>query len=169
MGHPNPPLTMRGKLILSHRVVVEKRPVAHVAKELGISRQCAHPWVRRHREAGAAGLVERSSRPRSMPTKTNPHREDAVLQARRELRAGPMRIAAATGVPARTVSRILIRNNVPPLAWCDPLTGELIRASRATANRYERDKPGELVHVDVKIRTRPRPRHRLRLRPRRHR
>lgn len=73
-----------------------------------------------------------------------------MLAARAELRLGPLRIAAATGVPARTVSRILARNNVPPLAWCDPLTGELIRASRATANRYERERPGELVHIDVK-------------------
>jgi transposase InsO family protein len=48
------------------------------------------------------------------------------------------------------VSRILARNGVPKLAWCDPLTGELIRASRATANRYERERPGELVHIDVK-------------------
>ena len=123
MGHNNPPLTMRGKLILSRRVVVDNRPVAHVAKELGISRQCAHRWVRRYREAGEAGLIERSSRPKSTPTKTRPSQEAAVLKARRELRAGPLRIAAATAVPARTVSRILARNNVPPLAWCDPLTG----------------------------------------------
>jgi transposase InsO family protein len=150
MCHPNPPLTMRGKLILSQRVVVDKRPVAHVAKELGISRQCAHRWVRRYRESGEAGLVERSSRPRSTPTKTSPQRESEVLRARRELKAGPVRIAAATAVPARTVARILARHKVPPLAWCDPLTGELIRASRATSNRYERDKPGELVHIDVK-------------------
>jgi transposase InsO family protein len=141
---------MRGKLILSHRVVVENRPVAHVAKELGISRQCAHRWVARYRAEGEAGLVERSSRPRSMPTKTSPQTEAAVLRSRRELRAGPLRIAAATGVPARTVTRILARHDVPPLAWCDPLTGQLIRASRATANRYEREKPGELVHIDVK-------------------
>lgn len=150
MGHPNPPLTMRGKLILSQRVVVDKRPVAHVAKELGISRQCAHRWVRRYREHGPAGLVERSSRPRSTPTKTSPQREAEVLRTRQTLKAGPLRIAAVTKVPARTVARILARHDVPPLAWCDPLTGELIRASRATANRYERDKPGELVHIDVK-------------------
>jgi len=150
LGHNNPPLTMRGKLILSQRVVVDNRPVAHVAKELDISRQCAHRWVRRYREAGEAGLIERSSRPKSTPTKTRPSQEAAVLKARRELRAGPLRIAAATAVPARTVSRILARNNVPPLAWCDPLTGELIRASRATAIRYERDRPGELIHIDVK-------------------
>jgi len=150
LGHNNPPLTLRGKLILSQRVVGENRPVAHVAKELGISRQCAHRWVSRYRELGEAGLVERSSRPHSTPTRTSPQQEAAVLQSRRELKAGPLRIAAATDVSARTVSRILARNNVPPLAWCDPLTGELIRASRATAVRYERERPGELVHVDVK-------------------
>jgi transposase InsO family protein len=143
-------LTLRGKLILSHRVVDEKRPVAHVAKELGISRQCAHRWVGRYRESGEAGLVERSSRPRSTPTKTSAEKENEVLTSRQELRAGPVRIAAATGVSARTVSRILARNDVPPLDWCDPITGELIRASRATANRYERERPGELVHIDVK-------------------
>jgi transposase InsO family protein len=53
-------------------------------------------------------------------------------------------------VPARTVSRILARHHVPPLAWLDPITGQLIRATRATAQRYERERPGELVHVDVK-------------------
>jgi len=150
LGHNNPPLTMRGKLILSRRVVVDNRPVAHVAKELGISRQCAHRWVSRYRKFGEAGLAERSSRPHSTPTKTSPEQEAAVLQSRQRLKAGPLRIAAVTDVSARTVSRILTRNSVPPLAWCDPLTGELIRASRATAIRYERDKPGELVHIDVK-------------------
>jgi transposase InsO family protein len=82
--------------------------------------------------------------------RTSPDREVLVLGMRRQLRAGPARIAAVTGVPARTVSRILARNNIPPLCWCDPVTGELIRASRATANRYERERPGEMVHIDVK-------------------
>lgn len=150
MGHNNLRLDMRGKLILRQPVVGENRPVSHVAKELGISRQCAHRWVRRYRAEGFAGLEPRSSRPRSMPTKTNPEREAQVLESRRLLRAGPARIAAATGVPARTVSRILTRHHIPLLAWCDPLTGQLIRASRRSANRYERDRAGELVHIDVK-------------------
>ena len=150
MAHANARLTIHGKVILIHRVVVDERPVAHVAKELGISRQCAHRWVRRFRTQGAAGLAERSSRPKSSPRRTHPDREALVLQMRRQLRAGPARIAAATGVPARTVSRILVRNNIPPLCWCDPVTGELIRASRATLNRYERERPGEMVHIDVK-------------------
>ena len=48
------------------------------------------------------------------------------------------------------MSRILRRHRIPRLAECDPLTGEVIRASKATAVRYERDRPGELIHVDVK-------------------
>jgi len=150
MTHINARLNMHGRTLLITRVLHHRRPVAHVAKELGISRQCAHRWVNRYRVEGPAGLQDRSSRPRSSPTQTSPDKVAAVLAARAQLRTGPIRIAAATGVPARTVSRILVRNHVPRLAWCDPLTGALIRASRATANRYERDRPGELVHVDVK-------------------
>lgn len=150
MAHANARLTIHGKVILIHRVVADHRPVSHVAKELGISRQCAHRWVRRFRTDGTAGLVDRSSRPRVSPRRTSPDREALVLDMRHQLRAGPARIATATGVPARTVSRILVRNNIPPLCWCDPVTGEPIRASRATGNRYERERPGELVHIDVK-------------------
>jgi transposase InsO family protein len=150
MPHANTRLTIHGRALLIERVLVDGRPVSHVAKELGISRQCAHRWINRHRAEGRAGLVNRSSRPRSMPRRTAADREAAVVVARLLDRSGPLRIAALTGVPARTVSRILNRYQLPPLAWCDPLTGQLIRASRATANRYEREKPGELVHIDVK-------------------
>lgn len=150
MSHVNARLTVRGRTLLVERVLNDHRPVAHVAKELGVSRQCAHRWVHRFRTEGPTGLLDRSSRPRTTPSRTTHDREAAVLAARQQLRQGPIRIAAATGVPARTVSRILARHAVPPLAWCDPLTGELIRASRATANRYERERPGELLHVDVK-------------------
>ncbi len=73
-----------------------------------------------------------------------------MVACRRQLRRGPVFIAEATGVPARTVSRILARRGEPPLAACDPLTGQVIRASKATAVRYERARPGELVHLDVK-------------------
>lgn len=150
MPHANARLNIRGRTLLITRVLDDHRPVAHVAKELGISRQCAHRWVNRFRAAGPPGLLDRSSRPRSSPSRTSPEREAQVLAARTELRSGPLRIAAVTGVPARTVSRILNRHQIPPLAWCDPLTGQLIRASRATANRYERERSGELIHVDVK-------------------
>jgi len=85
-----------------------------------------------------------------MPTKTTPEREATVLAARGRLRFGPARLSAETGVPARTISRILVRHRIPPLAWLDPITGVLIRSSRLTTNRYEHEHPGDLVHIDVK-------------------
>lgn len=149
MSHVNARLTVHGRRLIVDRVAAG-RPVAHIAAELGVSRQTAYRWVRRFRVEGAAGLPDRSSRPRSTPTRTSPELEQAVLDARRSSRFGPLRVAALTGVPARTVGRILQRHGVPRLADCDPLTGDPIRAARATANRYERDRPGELVHLDVK-------------------
>jgi transposase InsO family protein len=144
-----PRLSPFGRALIVERVAAG-RPVAHVAAELGVSRQTAYRWVRRFRGGGADALFDRSSRPSRSPNRTTEDREVAVLAARRELRQGPLRLAAVTGVPARTISRILARHHIPRLSWCDPLTGELIRASRATTNRYERERPGELVHVDVK-------------------
>lgn len=138
-----------GRSLIVERVAAG-RPVAHVAAELGVSRQSAYRWVRWHRAGGVAALFDRSSRPLRSPSRTSPEREAAVLAARESLRAGPLRLAAATGVPARTVSRVLARHGVARLADCDPITGQPIRASRVTAQRYERERPGELVHVDVK-------------------
>jgi transposase InsO family protein len=69
---------------------------------------------------------------------------------RRAERRGQDWIGPELGVPPRTVSRVLRRHGVPYLRECDPMTGDVIRASKTTAVRYERDRPGELVHVDVK-------------------
>ena len=125
-------------------------PVAHVAKAMGISRQCAHRWVARFDAEGDAGLEDRSSRPHRSPTRTSSEIEQQVVEARRERRVGPDRLCDELGVPARTISRILRRHQIPYLWECDPLTGDVIRASKVTATRYERDRPGELIHVDVK-------------------
>ena len=129
---------------------MDRRPVAHVAKEMGVSRQCAHRWVARFDAEGWNGLHDRSSRPRSFPTRTPADVESGVVAARRQLRVGRDRIAEVTGVPARTVSRILARHGLPAIAALDPVTGVVIRASKATSHRYERAAPGDLVHVDVK-------------------
>jgi transposase InsO family protein len=59
-------------------------------------------------------------------------------------------LSHALGIPARTISRVLVREGVPRLAECDPITGVLLRSSKVTHRRYERERPGELVHVDVK-------------------
>lgn len=150
MAHRNARLNVRGRSLLVERVLRAGRPVAHVAKELGVSRQCAHRWIKRYRLEGATGLHDRPSRPRRSPTRTAIEVEAQVLELRREQRRGPDWIGAELGIPPRTVSAILLRHRAPHLADCDPLTGELIRATRQTAQRYERSRPGELVHMDVK-------------------
>jgi transposase InsO family protein len=117
---------------------------------MGISRKCVKTWIDRFAVEGEAGLVDRSSRPHSSPSQTSPEREQAVLRIRAVERVGRDEVADLSGVPARTVSRILARHGVPRLAQLDPMTGELIRSSKTTAVRYERERPGELVHMDVK-------------------
>jgi len=150
MGHRNARLNVRGRLLLVQRVLDQGRPVAHVAKELGVSRQCAHRWVNRFRQAGPAGLHDRSARPHRSPRQTPADLEAHVLELRQTARQGAAWIGAELGLAARTVGAILQRHQVPHLAACDPLTGAVIRASRQTARRYERSRPGELVHMDVK-------------------
>jgi transposase InsO family protein len=149
MSHRNARLTPFARRLIVERVQ-SGQPVSHVAKAMGVSRQCAHRWINRFDEEGEDGLEDRSSRPHSCPNQTAPDVEELVLAARREHRSGPDQLTHEVGVPARTITRILRRNGVPRLQDCDPLTGELIRSSKTTAIRYERDRPGELVHVDVK-------------------
>ena len=150
MSHRNARLTFHGRRLLVERVREQHLPIAHVAKAMGVSRQCAHRWVTRFDCEGEVGLRDRSSRPHRMPARTSPEVEELVVAARAEHRRGQDWLGAELGIPARTVSRILRRHDVPRLAVCDPMTGEVIRASKTTAVRYERDRPGELVHMDVK-------------------
>lgn len=150
MPHRNARLNVRGRQLLVERVCEQGWAVAHAAKAQGVSRQCAHRWVKRFREEGEAGLHEKSSRPHHCPTQTPVEVEEAIVVMRRAQRRGQDWIGPELGVPARTVSRVLRRHGVPYLRECDPLTGEVIRASKTTAVRYERERPGELVHVDVK-------------------
>src|SRR6476619_3704815 len=103
MSHAIARLTPRGRLLLVSRVL-GGRPVAHVAKELGVSRQCAHRWVTRYRAEGQAGLVDRSSRPHSCPRRTSGEVEARVLALRSEQRRGQDWIGPELGIAARTVS-----------------------------------------------------------------
>lgn len=148
--HANARLTLHGRRLMVHRVRTDGRPVAHVARELGVSRQCVSRWVNRYDRDGDAGLLDRSSRPHRSPTRHSPDTEAAVLRARREQRCGPAGLSITTGVAARSVSRILVRHGVPRLSECDPITGARIRATRASTRRYEHTAAGDLVHVDVK-------------------
>jgi transposase InsO family protein len=150
VGHRNARLTFHGRCLLVHRIRNLDMPVAHVAKAMGISRQCAHRWLVRFDAEGPAGLHDRSSRPHATPTRADSTVEAAVVAARLEHRRGPDWLGAELGVSPRTVSRILRRHDVPRLCECDPITGVVIRASKTTAVRYERATPGELGHMDVK-------------------
>jgi transposase InsO family protein len=150
VAHRNARFTVHGRRLLVHRVRELGMPVAHVAKAMGVSRQCAHRWVARFDAEGDAGLGDRSSRPHSMPTRTCDELEAQIVAARLEHRRGQDWLAGELGVPARTVSRVLRRHDLPRLCTLDPLTGEMIRSSKMTAHRYERERPGELVHMDVK-------------------
>ena len=132
------------------RVLRHGRPRAHVAAELGIARQCAGRWISRYLAEGEPGLRDRSSRPHRSPTRTPTETENRVVTARAQHRRGQDWIGPELGVPPRTVSRILRRHQLPYLRELDPISGAVIRASKTTAVRYERARPGELVHMDVK-------------------
>lgn len=142
MAHRNARLTVFGRRLLVERVC-SGRPVAHVAAEMGISRATAHKWIRRWRAEGDPGLHDRSSRPHTTPHRTPAAVEARVCDLRQSRKLGPARIGPILGLPASTVHRILTRHRLNRLAWLDRPTGTLIR-------RYEREQPGELIHVDVK-------------------
>jgi transposase InsO family protein len=149
VSHANARLTVHGRRLIVDRARQGWKQ-AHIAAAMGVSRRCVKRWIDRHRDEGDAGLADRSSRPHRSPRRTPAEVEAVVVAVREAERVGPDEIAARTGVPPRTVSRILTRHGVPHLARLDPITGKLIRTSKVTAVRYERDRPGELVHMDVK-------------------
>jgi transposase InsO family protein len=149
VSHGNARLTVHGRklIVARHRTGWSQ---AHIAAAMGISRKCVRTWITRYAAEGEAGLVDRSSRPHTSPRRTPAEVEDRIIELRSRERRGPARIGAELGVPARTVSRVLVRRGQPRLSALDPMTGEVIRSSKVTAIRYERSRPGELVHMDVK-------------------
>ena len=140
--HANAPLTERGRMIMVERIAAG-RPIAHVAAEMGVARKTATKWWRRWLAEGPVGLADRSSRPRRCPHRTPAQLEKQILRLRRRRKLGPARIASILGMQASTVHRVLCRHGVNRLAWMDRPTGEVIR-------RIRTDRPGELIHVDVK-------------------
>ncbi len=143
MSHANARLTVHGRAELVRRVVEQGRPVAHVVIELNVSRATGYKWLARWRAEGSAGLHDRSSRAHRLPSKTPAALEAKVLALRSQRKLGPARIGPLVGLPPSTVHAVLRRHGMHRLAWLDRPTGQLVR-------RYERARPGELVHVDVK-------------------
>jgi transposase InsO family protein len=137
--HANAALSWSGRRVLAERVVVEGWTLSAAAGAAGVSRRCARKWVGRYREAGVAGLVDRSSAPLRVANRTRPDRVAAIL-ALRQLRMTSAEIAETLAMPRSTVSVVLKRNGV----------GRLGRIGLEQPVRYERSRPGELVHFDVK-------------------
>src|ERR1700761_821429 len=147
--HANARTTVFARRLMVERVAAGW-PAAHVAEQLGVSRATVGKWLRRHAEGGDAALADRSSRPRRMPARTPRRIEQRVLAARRRRKRGAVVLAAELGLNPSTVGRILARHQVPHLAAIDPVTGEPVRSSRRSGNRYEHTRPGSMIHVDVK-------------------
>jgi transposase InsO family protein len=146
--HANAPLTELGRLRLARCVVEDGWPVRRAAERFQVSPTTAGRWAARYREQGAAGMADRSSRPHRSPNQTRPVVERRILHLRRSRRLGPAAIAGRLGMHASTVHRVLTRCGLPRLAAVDLATGEPIRTE--PARRYEYQRPGELVHIDIK-------------------
>lgn len=145
--HPDAKLIPKGRETLVSRIE-SGLGVAEAARQMGISRQTACKWLRRSRSGEE--LSDRSSRPRRPARLTPPEVEERVCGPRSSMLLAPLGLAAATGVLARTCARIVSRRGMLRLADVDRVTGELRRCGPATPVRYERERPGELLHVDVK-------------------
>ena len=144
MAHPRARLTVDGRQLLVERVLVLGWSAAEVARQLGVSRATAYKWLRRYRDEGLAGLLDRSSRPHRSPAALSEEQVAAILAARRHRRYGPHRLAPLTGHPRSTIYGILRRAGVPRLDGIDRLTGRPIR------RRYVAAYPGALLHQDGK-------------------
>ena len=137
--HKNARLTPRGREILISRLERGEHPL-DVATAMGASVSTVYKWWRRYRAEGLGGLLDRSSRPNASPNRTPDDVETKVIGLRKERRIYH-RIAAEVGVSRATVGRILTRHGLN--RWRDLEPAQPVR-------RYERDHPGEMIHIDIK-------------------
>jgi transposase InsO family protein len=137
--HRNAALSWRGRRELARRVVVEGWTLMAAAAAAGVSVRCARKWVGRYRLDGEAGLCDRSSAPQHVANRTPADRVAAIMALRR-LRMTAAEIAETLSMPLSTVSAVLSRSGM----------GRLGRIGLEQPLRYERSRPGELLHIDVK-------------------
>lgn len=149
MSHANARLNVFGRRTLVERVLAG-HPPGEVAKQLNVSRTTVYKWVRRFQTEGPAGLVDRSSRPHRSPRQVPADLADRIVVAREVERVGARELSTLLGVPASTIGAVLRRAQVPHLAHLDRVTGEPVRGRRHSGIRYQHDRPGSLIHVDVK-------------------
>ena len=142
MSHANALLTPKTRLRLARLVVESGWTCAAAAKMFMVSPRTAAKWADRYRREGMAGMADRSSRPHHSPTRTPPHVVKQIVRLRWRQRLGPVQIAGRLDMPASTVHAVLVRCRINRLWRIDRVTGEPLR-------RYEHDRPGALIHVDV--------------------
>ena len=137
--HANAALSLKGRRELCRRVIEGERTLSEAAIAAEVSVRCARKWVGRYRAEGELGLLDRSSAPWSIPHRTSERRVQAIAALRRLRFTGP-EIAETLGMALSTVSGILTRIGM----------GKLGRLGLEPPQRYERQQPGELIHIDVK-------------------
>src|SRR5258708_1017678 len=137
--HANAALSLNRRRQLCRRVVDERWTMAGAAEAAEVSVRCARKWVGRYRAEGELGLLDRSSAPNVIPHRTGEERVH-VIAALRRLRFTGREIAETLGMALSTVSGVLTRIGM----------GKLGRLGLEPAQRYERERPGELIHIDVK-------------------
>ena len=142
MGHPNARLTPADRHLFVHPIEQEGWPDAHTADSMSVPRATAYKWLKRWCVEGTADLEDRTSRPKHYPHHTRPCKVDQVLGLRQQ-KWEPHRIGAVLGMARSTVYAILLRENRNRLRDFDSLSKRRIR-------RYERARPGGLIHIDVK-------------------
>ena len=143
MSHANAALTPRHRLRIARLIVDDGWPVVLAAHQFNVSWPTAKRWAERYEAMGAAGMVDRSSRPHHSPNRTPQELVRKVVHLRWKKRLGPVAIGWKLGMPASTVHAVLTRCRLNKLHHVDVRTGEVVR-------RYEHDHPGSMIHVDVK-------------------
>ena len=138
--HQNARLTPAGRALLVHRILVRGEAVPTVAQGLGVSRRTVYKWLRRWHEGGRAGLADRSSRPQHSPRRLARPLRRRIRQLRLQ-RWSALRIATHLALP---VSTVVVTQRRLGLARLRAL------APPVPVVRYERARPGELVHLDIK-------------------
>jgi transposase InsO family protein len=141
MAKPKTRLSPYGRWLLVERVRAQGWPPTVAAESMGVSRATVYKWLARFDSEGVAGLEDRSSRPRRSRC-TDEAVAAAIVELRRSRRWGPHRIGYALGVARSTVYAVLRRAGLNRLDSIDRPTRQVVR--------YERQRPGELVHIDVK-------------------
>jgi transposase len=129
-------------LRLARLVVEEQWTCSAAAKMFMVAPRTARKWAERYRTEGPEGMTDRSSRPRTSPSKTPAAVMRRIVALRWRKRLGPVQIAGRLGVPASTVHAVLVRCRINRLTYIDRVTGESLR-------RYEHPYPGSMIHVDV--------------------